>query len=193
MKKKAYLVTLEYISSKWERPELMNIITAGLTDVGLVRKSNQDAFCIQKESNLIAIADGIGGHAGGEHASQLCIQTIKESIEEDLENQVAEQNPREVIRKAISLANNKIFGEGELKPELKGMGTTVELFYFTKNRLFIGHVGDSRVYLLSQGLIWQLTRDHSVVEEKAPSENHQQRTGKSGNPAQEHHYSIRGL
>ena len=144
----------------------MDLIVTGSTDIGLVRKTNQDSFCINKELNFLAVADGIGGHAGGEYASKFCIQAIEESMQEDFANEITQQNPREAVRKAITLSNNKIFDEGRQKPELQGMGTTVELLYFTKSRLFIGHVGDSRVYLLARGLIWQLTRDHSVVEEK---------------------------
>lgn len=143
----------------------MRFETAGATDVGRKRKVNQDSFRLAPEIGAFVVADGMGGHAGGEFASRVCSDTLIESIREDHKNS-AGTNPSDLVMGAVHRANTAVFTKGRQDEKLRGMGTTVDLLFFAENQLVIGHVGDSRVYLLRNNLIWQLTRDHSLVNEK---------------------------
>lgn len=148
------------LTSKTER-ENMAIIHAGGTDIGRKRKTNQDSICIAPEHLFFAVADGMGGHSGGDIASQLSVKHMPEFLKShgDIE-------PRELMVGCIRDVNLKIHQHSEQNPELKGMGTTVSAILFHGQQLFIGNVGDSRVYLIHNGKIFQLTRDHSFVQEK---------------------------
>ncbi len=139
--------------------------SVGNTDVGRKRKVNQDSFRIDHEHDVLVVADGMGGHAGGEFASRVCIETIAESIHED-RNSGLSLNANDLAMGAIHRANMVVFNAGKENEVLLGMGTTVDLLLFDDGELLIGHVGDSRVYLLRKNMIWQLTRDHSLVNEK---------------------------
>lgn len=140
-----------------------NLVAAGLTDVGKKRTQNQDSYFSDPISGLFIVADGMGGHKGGEVASQLSVATIAEFFQ-DSKNQTLE--PKIRLKKALQAANQAIRNKSQLDISLHGMGTTTVAMVFHGTTLYIGHVGDSRAYLVHPSRIWQLTRDHSLVQEK---------------------------
>lgn len=139
----------------------MAIIHAGGTDIGRKRKTNQDSICMIAESQFFAVADGMGGHNGGDIASQMSVKFMPEYLKSH-----SESEPREQMLGCIRDVNLRIHQQSEEKPELKGMGTTVSAILFHGQQLFVGNVGDSRVYLIHNGMLFQMTRDHSFVQEK---------------------------
>lgn len=141
----------------------MGLISAGLTDIGQKRKTNQDSIYIGKDKNFFVVADGMGGHNGGDIASALAVKTVPETMYASLNSG---RNPSESIISAISAANKAIFLKGQADPKLEGMGTTVVSLYFKGDSVYVGNVGDSRAYLINKKSIYQLTRDHSIVQEK---------------------------
>ncbi|MGE4233662.1 MAG: Stp1/IreP family PP2C-type Ser/Thr phosphatase [Bacteriovoracia bacterium] len=135
---------------------------AGVSDQGLKRTQNQDRFASIPEMNLFIVADGMGGHLGGETASELAITTIVQFFKTNKITQL----PNRALKEAIREANQAIQEKSLEDPALRGMGTTTTALFFYEDKLYIGHVGDSRCYLVRPGMIWQLTRDHSLVQEK---------------------------
>lgn len=140
--------------------------SAGNTDVGRKRKANQDSFRIDLEQDVLVVADGMGGHAGGEFASRVCVETITQSVREDRNSGLSSLSGNDLVMGAVHRANTAVFNAGKENEALRGMGTTVDMMLFDGDELLVGHVGDSRVYLLRKNMIWQLTRDHSLVNEK---------------------------
>lgn len=138
-----------------------------LTDIGLVREKNQDSFLTLNELDipLFVIADGMGGHRGGEVASSDAVKIIKEVFMDNKESLVSKKNIIRVIDDSIQKANKAIYKASLESADCSGMGTTISLCYIYKNKLLIGHVGDSRVYLIEKDEITQLTEDHSLVNE----------------------------
>ncbi len=139
----------------------MGIICAGATDIGRKRKSNQDSICLDHAHHFFAVADGMGGHNGGDIASQLSVKVMPEFIK-----QHASLEPEKLMKETIQEVNRAILQKADETPELHGMGTTVSAMQFKGPQLVIGNVGDSRVYMVNNGHIFQLTRDHSFVQEK---------------------------
>jgi len=134
-----------------------------LTDIGQKRQQNQDSIGVFPELGLFVVADGMGGHRGGEIASALAVEAIPKFVGTppmDIESS------RQLVCGSIEEANRKIFDKSRQDPKLHGMGTTATVLFFRDGKLYLGQVGDSRCYLLQEGAIWQLTRDHSLVEEK---------------------------
>lgn len=113
---------------------------------------------------LFVVADGMGGHKGGETASSMAVDIIP-GIVRDAQKK-ADWDPRKLIAEAIEKASTAIFERSMLQKELQGMGTTTTGLIFKDGRAVIGHVGDSRAYYMKPGSIWQATRDHSLVQEK---------------------------
>lgn len=147
------------------------IRAAGLTDIGRVRSTNQDAFLADPDHGIYIVADGMGGHAGGEIASGLCIKEVRNFLDANAQNFVGkDRHPdtkvRGTILSAINHASTKIYERALEEPSLKGMGTTATVVKILQNHAYIGHVGDSRCYLIRCGLIYQLTNDHSLVSEQ---------------------------
>jgi serine/threonine protein phosphatase PrpC len=145
------------------------------TDIGLRRNHNEDAYEIAEDANLYVIADGIGGHAAGEIASEmavkLIIQFIRESLQDDsmtwplgLDWRLSADANR--ILSAVRLANESIFFTAAEQDNLRGMGTTLVLAFFRFNEVYIAHVGDSRAYRSRNGKIAQITKDHSLLEDE---------------------------
>ncbi|MGZ5280125.1 MAG: Stp1/IreP family PP2C-type Ser/Thr phosphatase [Pseudobdellovibrionaceae bacterium] len=132
------------------------------TDKGLRRDSNQDSYLINKELGLYIVADGMGGHSGGEVASAMAVK----GIEEFVAKHHATMNPRELLTKAYQEASRKIHERAAVEVRLMGMGTTMVLVYVKGNSVFVGNVGDSRAYLFRKPYYWQLTEDHSLVNEQ---------------------------
>ncbi len=134
------------------------------TDVGRKRSQNQDSVASYPQLGLFIVADGMGGHRGGEIASAISVKVIPEVVEKSMA--LPDWNPRAVVSEAIRTANRSIFERAIQQPQLRGMGTTTTALLFKGDRLTIGHVGDSRCYFIRKGAIWQATRDHSLVAEK---------------------------
>jgi len=135
-------------------------VVHGKTDKGLVRKENEDAFCIEKDLGLLAIADGMGGHASGEVASKMAIEILKDSLKKE-----GEPLP-DRLNSGVKLANKSIYDASHSQSRLNGMGTTLTALQLNGNRLSIAHVGDSRAYLFRGGVIEQITDDHTIVSEQ---------------------------
>ncbi|MEA4892366.1 MAG: protein phosphatase 2C domain-containing protein [Peptococcaceae bacterium] len=138
----------------------MAYIAAGNTDVGLARKENQDNFLILPDEKVYAVADGMGGHAGGRLASAITVEVLRECLTG------LEKISRDTVEKALVSANEKILQTGQDK-RMKGMGTTLVLTFFEEaSGLWqIVHIGDSRAYVITEAEIYSLTRDHSLVGE----------------------------
>lgn len=143
----------------------MKIVSAGVTNIGRKRKVNQDSFLMEPGSRLFVVADGMGGHAGGETASKLTVETVVQSILNDKASNLNAE-PGDLVMGAIHRANTAVHSAAEKNKTLAGMGTTVVTMYFTAGKLYVGHVGDSRVYMARKHQLWQLTKDHSLVNEK---------------------------
>lgn len=139
----------------------MGLIAAGNTDIGRKRKTNQDSYFLSLEKKLFVVADGMGGHNGGDIASQMAVQELPKYV---IENQTMEPVP--LMTGSIKESNRAIKNFGETHPELVGMGTTIVGFYFRGQNIYVANVGDSRAYLINNKKIFQLTRDHSLVQEK---------------------------
>ena len=144
-----------------------------MTDVGLKRGHNEDNYLINEELNLFVVADGMGGHAGGEYASAIAVNTVEEivtSLELEGVEVTDATDPVEVTRTKLShsirLAGRRIFEKAKEQPEYHGMGTTAVVVLVDGSNAYIAHVGDSRVYMLRDGKMEQVTEDHSLIAEK---------------------------
>ena len=141
----------------------MKIVSCGITDVGLKRGHNEDNYLINEELNLYVVADGMGGHAGGEYASAIAVNTVEEVVTnlESRPSQGSDEDPaslaQQQIGQAIRLAGRRIFEKAKDQPEYHGMGTTVVVLYVRDGNAYVAHVGDSRVYLQRDGRILQIT------------------------------------
>jgi serine/threonine protein phosphatase PrpC len=149
----------------------LRLTTCGKTDKGLVRKENEDQFCIEKDLGLLAVADGMGGHASGEVASKMAIDILSEYVREKSELLTDAWDPghSEVtnrISSGVKLANQAIYKASRSQSHWNGMGTTLSAVLLSENRLSIAHVGDSRIYLIRGGVIEQITDDHTIVSEQ---------------------------
>jgi protein phosphatase len=134
------------------------------TDIGRKRSQNQDNMAAEPGLGLFMVADGMGGHRGGETASALAVDIVSEVVGAAQQAEGWESQP--VLVEAIKAANEEIYHQAFEQPQLAGMGTTITAMLFKNNVLTIGHVGDSRCYFLRPEGLWQATRDHSVVQEK---------------------------
>ena len=135
-----------------------------ITDVGKVRKMNQDYVFATDEPqgtlpNLLVVADGMGGHKAGDFASKFTVETLKEEIKHSLK-----EGPKEVLLDAVQVVNKKLIETAEKDIKLDGMGTTLVAATVIDHTLHFINVGDSRLYLINQE-VKQISRDHSLVEE----------------------------
>ena len=148
----------EQPKSKAEENLPAGILSAFRTDVGKVRANNQDAPIVSEKLRLYGVADGMGGHKGGEVAST--------SARDDLLRELEGKAPSvAALSGAIEEVNRQIYHQQEHDDALTGMGTTLSVLWMSDNFVYIGHVGDSRVYLLREGEFRQMTLDHSLVEQ----------------------------
>ncbi|MFV0502639.1 MAG: Stp1/IreP family PP2C-type Ser/Thr phosphatase [Lachnospirales bacterium] len=136
----------------------------GRTHKGLVRDNNEDSFYVKEDKvgklkNLFIVADGVGGHNAGEVASKNAIQHFVEYAKDTTNTEIDK-----IIEMGIKTANNKIFRLSKEKKTYKGMGTTFTVCVIDENKLHIGHIGDSRLYLINDN-IKQITEDHTLVNE----------------------------
>lgn len=135
-----------------------------LTDKGLRRDSNQDACLINKDLGLFIVADGMGGHSGGEVASSMAVETVEEIM---LQSEARSKSPRELILQSYEEASRRIYDTAaNERPELAGMGTTMVMAFVSGKHLYVGNVGDSRCYLFKKPHLWQITDDHSLINEQ---------------------------
>jgi len=136
----------------------------GKTDIGLKRKNNEDAFVVSPELDFCLAADGMGGAAAGEIASQIFADTTQEIFTGNTDRSQKEVLYR--IQKAFSAANEKIIEDIIQNASHKGMGCTAELLAFSDEGFIVGHIGDSRTYRLRKGRLEQLTQDHTIVQQQ---------------------------
>ena len=152
----------------------MTIRRAGETNVGRKRNHNEDNFEIVHDQLLYIVADGMGGHAAGEVASKMAVETVsqffKDTAEDDeitwrfkIDRQKKYEENRLVT--AIKYANLRTYEEALANAKKKGMGTTIVAVNFTKDGVYLGHVGDSRIYRFRQGELKQMTEDHSLLND----------------------------
>ncbi len=145
----------------------------GATDTGLVRKNNEDSIGYDSALGLLILADGMGGHLGGEVASSLTVDTVIEIVQQKLplinsgqiDTNTGFSMESLCIQDSIDLANGRVYKQASNNPELRGMGTTVVILLFYDNRLTISHIGDSRCYRHRKKKMEQITRDHSLLQE----------------------------
>src|SRR6187401_1942541 len=154
----------------------MRLSWAVLTDSGLRRSSNEDSYCTRPDLGLFIVADGMGGHVAGEVASRLAVETVQNFIAETagadknrtwpfpFEPAISLEGNR--LKAAFKLANRQIANAMADSADLRGMATTASAVLVGKTTACVGHVGDSRVYVLRDGTLRQITDDHSWVEEQ---------------------------
>ena len=138
------------------------------TDVGLRRDNNQDFYLIDEELGLFIVADGMGGHRGGEVASKLAAETLRDYVHSALrEGGARKPHPRQILGQAYEEASHKVYDTSQAPgSELHGMGTTLVAALVRDGICYIGNVGDSRAYLFTHDELWQMTEDHSLVNEQ---------------------------
>jgi serine/threonine protein phosphatase PrpC len=147
--------------------------TALLSDMGRVRKNNEDAVGEDRDMGLLILADGMGGYNAGEIASGLAISTVQDTVKKEWKSlkggeiDEASGNSKEalLLKSAVELAHKTIHNVSQTQPQCAGMGTTVVTCLFHHDRMSIAYVGDSRLYRLRHGRFEQVTRDHSLIEE----------------------------
>jgi len=152
----------------------LKIRASGLTDVGRKRKHNEDNLYLSPRDGLYVVADGMGGHASGEVASQIAVETVGKFFEETaldeektwpykMNKKFSYQENRLMV--GIKLSNKLIFDRAQSDLRLKGMGTTIVVVYVREQSAYLGHVGDSRIYRLRGNQFEMLTEDHSLLND----------------------------
>lgn len=144
----------------------MKLNVWGKTDVGLKRDINQDTILVDGDLGLYVVADGMGGHKGGEVASAMAVETVQEVVGHSRKN-MRRIGVKDLMVESFREASRRIHKKSTIEnPELMGMGTTMVAALRHKDRLIIGNVGDSRAYLIRGDKLWQLTEDHSLINEQ---------------------------
>jgi protein phosphatase len=149
------------------------LLLHGKTDVGLMRDHNEDAIGCDENIGLAVLADGMGGHRGGEMASAITVSTVLESVTEKIKKIKPGEADEETgysleslaVHEAVALANKNVHDSSEANAQYRGMGTTVVVTLFYDDRFTVAHVGDSRLYRLRDAELEQITRDHSLMQE----------------------------
>jgi protein phosphatase len=138
---------------------------AGATDRGLVRKRNEDAFLVSEEMAIVAVADGMGGRAGGDVASRLAVRFISRMLggEKTLPPTLDGEKLKEKLQGALMSANGAIMQSAFANPDLEGMGSTIVVCLVRGETLHAVHMGDSRLYVADEAKLTQVTEDHSYV------------------------------
>jgi serine/threonine protein phosphatase PrpC len=155
----------------------MNAQVCAETDIGLKREQNEDCYLIinrktedvdiQSDGMMFAVADGMGGHAGGEIASKMACQGMADYYSEKTDRPESSGYFKAKLghlRSSINIVHNKIIEYGRINREFQDMGTTLSVLVLTKGKALLAHVGDSRIYRLRQGRLQQLTEDHSMAQ-----------------------------
>lgn len=192
------------VATVTERP--LKVHAAGLSDVGRVRENNEDQFLVAEvgralrvqqsslrqrgtlfaelHAHLLVVADGMGGHQGGEAASALAVETLEQFLLNAF-TFIVRLSGEEVLaefQEALRAADARIFAEAAARPELTGMGTTLTVAYAVGQTLYVAHAGDSRLYLFRDRQLHQITQDHTLVRELV------ERGALSPEQAREHHF-----
>ena len=146
---------------------MVRLLYAARTDVGMIRSGNEDNYAVNATTDrgLFIVADGMGGHAAGEVASEMAVQIVELELQgaaTDLESQASAEKVSAALRKA----NRNIHDRTMTEVDKQGMGTTASVLLVSPTGYLIGQVGDSRVYLLRDGALHHLTKDHSYVQEQ---------------------------
>lgn len=157
------------------KTSLLEIKFYAATDVGRQRDHNEDNYLVDPRLSLFVVADGMGGHAAGEVASQIAVHAVCKTVRENADvierhlgqadSSAGRQEILGVLEHAIQSASAEVFRHAQEDPDKRGMGTTCSCLLLVGNRGFIAHVGDSRIYLLRQGQVHQITEDHSLLNE----------------------------
>jgi PPM family protein phosphatase len=142
----------------------VHITSAGRSHVGIIRSSNEDSYVVVPERGTFVVADGMGGHAAGEVASEMAVRYMTREL--GALGHLGDEHVAERMRAAIGAANAAIFQRTLTEIDKRGMGTTVTALVLYDARFLIGQVGDSRAYLLRDGTLTQITKDHSYVQEQ---------------------------
>lgn len=141
--------------------------SSGISDKGLLRQNNEDVWGQNSDKRCYLIADGMGGHQAGEIASQLAVDTILNVVKSHWNPSEIDLNEaQEFVFQAFQKANQNVYIHGNSNPEWHGMGTTVCCLLFHPEGVVYAHVGDSRIYYLRNGKLYQLTKDHSLIKER---------------------------
>lgn len=139
---------------------LTGIHFAGLTDVGLHRSANQDSYYLSPQGDLFIVADGMGGHIGGQEASRIATEVIREYL---MQHRASDDSPDILLEQAILKANEAVIADQRQHPARADMGTTVVVAMVQDDELWCAHVGDSRLYILRESGFIQVTQDHTWV------------------------------
>ena len=144
----------------------MHLSVAARTDVGMIRAGNEDAFFADanEQRGVFIVADGMGGHAAGEVASEMAVQIVTRELSGV--TSLAGSEPTTRVTAALQLANRAIYERTLAEVDKQGMGTTASVLLLGGSRYLIGQVGDSRIYMLRNGVLHQVTKDHSYVQEQ---------------------------
>lgn len=132
----------------------------GRTDVGLLRKMNQDCHYFNADQGIAVVCDGIGGRKGGEVASSIAVKGMTKAFLNCDSLRQEEISP--FLTSAVDKVNQQILNKGKIDASIEGMGTTLNCLLFVGDSLYIAHIGDSRTYLYYKGHFWQLTLDHNM-------------------------------
>ena len=139
------------------------------TDVGKAREMNQDYYSIPSSENdlqLYILADGMGGYNGGEIASRLAAETTKNYIQNNFDKIEHDKEAiLKLVKDAMEYANMVVYEESKKDENLQGMGTTLDVCFIYNSKIYIGHVGDSRIYLIKKDIARKITKDHSYVQQ----------------------------
>jgi protein phosphatase len=155
----------------------LRIEASGQTDTGLKREGNEDAFCSADDLGLYIVADGMGGHRAGEVASRIAVETIRESYRKWFKEKAPTEDifgapdstlspMGNYVKSSIRLANRIIFELATDRKEYEGMGTTIVVLLISPELVIAANVGDSRIYLIRDGGIERLSKDHTIVSEQ---------------------------
>lgn len=138
---------------------------AGATDVGRVRKGNEDTFFVDAQRGVFLVADGMGGHAAGEIASALAAQAVGGTLVRGVDEELEADMLAEAMKRSLHAAHEAILARTQEDPSTEGMGTTMTALVVCRDGEYrLGHVGDSRMYLFREGELSQVTRDHTWVQ-----------------------------
>lgn len=147
---------------------MRKVTACGKSDIGKKRSSNQDSILVNDKLGLYAVADGMGGHKGGETASSMALEILNGAVSKITDKKGSIQ-VAPFLKEAISLASMKIYERSLMDESLRGMGTTLVSLLFDDGNAYIAQVGDSRVYLYRDGDLWKITEDHSLINEQVRS------------------------
>jgi len=143
------------------------MLVKAVSHTGLVRQNNEDAYIVLPELKLFAVADGMGGHAAGEVASEMAVSILANHVS----SSISLNEPGTVLVQAINQANREIYLSAKEDSACTGMGTTLSAVWVQKNVAYLAHVGDSRIYLFREKILKQLTKDHSFIGEMVRNGN----------------------